>query len=36
MRLVDRGVLGNGHMMFMETNSEEIVGMVGESLAKVV
>ena len=29
MRLVDRGVLGNGQVMFMETNSEEIVGQSG-------
>lgn len=36
VRLVDRVVLGNGHMMFMETNSEEIVGVTGEWLAKVV
>ena len=29
MRLVDRGFLGNGQMMFMDTNSEEIVGQSG-------
>jgi hypothetical protein len=37
VRLVDRVVLGNGHMMFMKTNSEEIVGdrgVVGQSGVK--
>jgi hypothetical protein len=35
IRLVNRGILGNGHMMFMERNSEGIAGVVGEWVDRV-
>lgn len=35
VRLVDMGILGNGHMMFMERNSDAVAGVVGEWIGKV-
>lgn len=35
IRLVDVGIVGNGHMMFMEKNGEEIAGIVGEWVGNI-
>ena len=36
LRLVDHGIRGNGHMMFMELNNLEIAQLLESRIAKVV
>lgn len=36
MRLKDKGILGNGHMMFMEKNSDEIAGAVEDWISVTI
>lgn len=36
IRLQDRGILGNGHMMFMEKNSDEIAGVIEDWITKTL
>jgi pimeloyl-ACP methyl ester carboxylesterase len=36
VRLEDRGIFGNGHMMMLEKNSEEIVALVEELLLEII
>jgi hypothetical protein len=36
LRLADRGIRGNGHMMMLESNSLEIAALVDARLGKIV
>jgi pimeloyl-ACP methyl ester carboxylesterase len=36
IKLVDRGISGNGHMMMMEKNSDDIAAVIGDWFDKVV